>query len=417
MRGGVKKVIDSFLWGRKKRGPLGEGARVAATCVWKFYHDRGPLRAAALAFTTSLGLVPLLALAFAVVKGMGAEAQVVKGVIEHLIPGNMQVADKISEYAGRIKVSTLGIMGFGSFLLSALLVLNNVEHSFNDIWGVARGRTFLRKVTDYSAVLIVCPLLIIASTSMATTAQVSKYLGAIEMVEKAVPLLFSLGPFLAKMVAFAAAYMVVPNHRVGWKAAAIGGFLAALAWSVAEAWYIRVGIGMVKTNAVYGALAHLPAFLVWVYTGWCIVIMGAELACVIELPGRGRYLKGGEELWSPRPAVALALLVEIANRYAAGTAANDEEIIARAGLHPVEGRRIIGELIAAQLLAYTEGEVSNLVPARSPETIMMDDVLERIVARRESEGAPGMVEAQLLADFGGALGTVSWAAWARRLDR
>lgn len=409
-------AFEKFLWSRRKRGPFGETVRVAATCVWKFHHDRGPLRAAALAFTTALGLVPLLALAFAVVKGMGAEAQVVKGVIAHLVPGNVQVADKITEYAGKIKVSTIGIMGFSSFLLSALLVLNNVEHSFNDIWGVAHGRTFLRKVTDYSALLIVCPVLIIVSTSMATTAQVSKYLGAVEMVEKAVPLLFSLGPFIAKTLAFGAAYMVVPNHRVGWRAAAVGGVLAAMGWSVAEAWYIRVGIGMVKTNAVYGALAHLPAFLVWVYVGWCIVILGAELACVLELPGRGKYLKGGEELWSPRPAVAVAILVEVANLYGAGRAAVDEEIIARAGLHPVEGRRIIGEMITAGLLAYTEGETSNLVPAKSPETTMMSEVVEKIVARRETDGVTGQVEATLLADISGALGNVSWAEWARRLD-
>lgn len=410
----LEKKLSGFLWSRNKRGPLGEALRVALMCLWKFHHDKGVLRASALAFTTALGLVPLLALAFAVVKGFGAEAAVVKSVIEHLVPGNVQVADKMVEYAGRIKVSTLGMMGFGSFLVSALLVLQNVEQCFNDVWGVARGRSFIRKVTDYSAIVIICPALIIISTSMATTAQVSRYLWAIEIVEKAVPLIFSLGPFLIKAVAFGAAYMVVPNHRVGFKAAATGGVVAAIFWTFAENWYIGVGIGMVKTNAVYGALAHLPAFLVWIYVGWCIVILGAELACVLELPGRGRYLKGGEELWAPRLPVALKLLVETAKAYSAGGATTDE-IIARSGLHPVEGRRIVGELAAAGLLASTDGEPALLLPALSPQTTMMSEVVARVVALGEWEKGGDPVEAELLAALDGPLGKVSWSEWAARV--
>jgi len=410
----LERALEGLLWGRARRGRAAEFLRVALVCGWKFLHDRGPLRASALAFTTTLGLVPLLALAFAVVKGIGAESAVIHQLIGFLWPGNPQIADRITEYVGRIKVSTLGLAGFGSLTLSALFVMNNVEHSFNDIWGAARGRTFLRKLTDYSAILIFCPILLLLSTSMTTTAQASRLLGAIEMVEKALPLLFSLGPLLAKALAFAAAYLVIPNHRVGWVAAGVGGLTAAVFWGFAESWYIGFGLGMVRTNAAYGALAHLPAFLLWIYVGWCIVLLGAELACVLELPGRGRYLKGGGELWSPRPTVALALLVEVALDFAEGKPSPDEELIARSGFHPVEGRRVIGELVDCGLLAYLEGEPSRLVPARSPEQLKIAEVFRLLGACKAGAAGPDSLEALLAKDLRSGFGETSWGEWARK---
>lgn len=411
---GFKKRLDRFLWDGKERGLHGELMRLALVCGWKFGRDKGPLRASALAFSTSLGLVPLLAFAFALLKGLGAEAGLVNTVGDFISGGNPQIAAKLTEYVGRIKVSTLGVAGLASLAFSTLMVMNNVEHCFNDIWGVAKGRSFVRKITDYTAILILCPLLLLFSTSMATTAQISKYLKELDFVEKALPLLFSLAPFAAKALAFGAAYLVVPNHKVGWRSAAAGGLTAAVFWHFAELGYIRFGIVMAKSNAVYGALAHLPAFLLWVYIGWVIVIIGAELSCILELPGRGRFLKGGRDHWTPRPGAALALLVEIAERHTVGERADEEDLIARAGLHPVEGRRIVGELVRVGLVVRKGDDESVLLPGRNPDHTPMSSVISGFSAAKAEKGAEEPIELAYLKDIETNFGSVTWGEWARR---
>lgn len=413
---GFGKWLEKFLWARQKRGIAYEAMRVSATALWKFDHDKGPLRASALAFSTALGLVPLLALVFAFLKGVGAEGKVVRLLIDQFAVGNTQIADKLTEYVGRLKVSTLGVAGFSSFMFSALFVMHNIEHCFNDIWGVARGRTFLRKLTDYSAILVVCPLLLLFSTSMLTTAEVSSSFVTIDFVEKALPLLFSLAPYFAKAVAFGVAYLVVPNARVGFKAALVGGLISAFFWQMAEYGYIRFGIVMAKNNSIYGALAQLPVFLLWIYTGWCIVILGAQLACVMELPGRGRFLKGGSELWSPRPSVALEILMDVARRYALGVPAIEEVILDEMGFHPVEGKRIVGELVLAGLLVRAADEAGSLMPARNPENVPMGELLAAVTLYLEEGKTLGRVEKEYLADVTRCYGAESWAAWARKVS-
>lgn len=413
----LRARYESLLWGARRRSRPAEAVRLGVVCGWKFINDRGPLRAAALAFSSSLGLVPLLAMVFAVLKIFGGEAQFVRAIIEMIAPGNLQAVERITEYVSRVKVSTIGIAGVGSFILSALFVLNNVEQCFNDIWGVEGGRRLLRKITDYTAILIFCPLLLFLSTSMVTTAQFSKYLHSIDMVEKALPLIFSLGPFVAKAVAFGGAYLIIPNHRVGFRAALLGGCAAALGWQAAESFYIRFGIGMVKTNAVYGALAQLPAFLLWIYLGWCIVIFGAELACVAELPGRGRYLKGGQGLWSPRLDLALSLLARVALANREGRPIEIEELIAEENIHPVEGRKVVGELAGSGLLAFTAGTPSYLVPGRNPDHTPFSLVLTKLSGQDKAAEESDVVHEALAADFAGAFGSTTWGAWAEKLDR
>lgn len=381
--------LQTFLWESGGRGVVGETLRVTGVTVWKFGLDRGFLRASALTYTTLLSVVPLLAFMFAVLTGLGVQRRLEPLLIRHLAVGNEEVVTRLMEYVDRTKIGALGAVGLVTLVLTAVSVLGNVELSFNDIWQVRRGRNLLRKVADYTALLVVGPVLLLASLSLTTTLQSSAVLAKLALIGEALPYVLKVLPLVAIWVAFTAAYLILPNRRVPVVAALVGGVVAGTVWHGAEWAYIRFQFGMAKYNAIYGAMAQLPVLLVWLYLSWCIVLLGAELAFVCQLPGRGRYLKERHELWVPRLDAALAVLLAVARRFERGRPApREHELIAELGLHPSEASRVIGRLVDAGLLTGTQDDPPRLVPGRSPDRTSVSQVIQTVTRLGRDEGVP-----------------------------
>jgi membrane protein len=281
---------------------------------------------------------------FSVLKGLGVQRRLEPLLLERIAIGNEEVVARIIEYVDRTDIGALGALGLVTLILTVVSVLGNIELSFNDIWQVRQGRNFLRKLADYTALLVVGPILLLASISLATTLQSPAVLEKLSLVGSAVPFFLKLLPFLAIWLAFTAAYLIMPNRRVPVVSALVGGVSAGILWQVAQGGYLRFQFGMARYNAIYGAMAQLPMLLVWVYLSWCIVLLGAELAFVHQLPGRGRFLRSRHELWVPRLDAAISLLLAVARRFERGEPAPSEpELIAELGLHPREATRVVGD--------------------------------------------------------------------------
>ena len=133
--------------------------------AWRFYEDGCLLHASALAYTTMLSIVPVLALMFAALKGLGVESELEELLLERLSL-SQEVVTQITAFVARANVGTLGTMGAVALFGSALSVLGSVESSFNHIWRVRAGRPVLRKITDYVAVIILAPFLMVAATGV-----------------------------------------------------------------------------------------------------------------------------------------------------------------------------------------------------------------------------------------------------------
>lgn len=406
-------AIEGLLWGRADRGYAAETFRVAGVTLWKFQSDRGFLRASALTYTTLLSLVPLLAFMFSVLKGLGVQERLEPLLLEHLAVGNERVVTQVLEYVDRTKVGALGALGLVALLLTAVSVLGNIELSFNDIWQIRRGRTLVRKVADYTAVLVVGPVLLLLSLSLTTTLQSPAVLERLYILGKAVPFLMKALPFVAVWVAFTALYLIMPNRRVPVGSALIGGAVAGLVWQVAELLYIRFQFGITRYNAIYGAMAQLPLLLAWVYLSWCIVLLGAELAFVHQLPGRGRYLRVRHELWVPRLDVAMAVLLAVTRRFEAGEPPyGEQDLVADLDLHPEEASRVIHRLTEAGLLAVTQDEPSGLLPARSPDRTSAAEVLGAVAQISREDGVAPVLQARLRHMLEREFGSATWASLA-----
>ncbi len=263
----------------KRHGYFVKQLRVFSLSIKGFNEDNCLTRATALTFYTLFSIVPVLALMFAITKGLGYDEDFKKTVSE----GSSQYSTVLNQafiYADQMLANAKGgvIAGFGAVLLlwSVISLLMNIENSFNDIWEIKKGRTWYRKVTDYLTIMFVAPIFLIISGSL-TFALQTKVLD---------PYLFSdLTQIVLKLVSFSMIcgvftflYIVLPNTRVTFKSAFTAAVFATILFELLEWVYVSFQVGTMRMNAIYGSFAALPLFLIWVQYSWYIVLFGAELA-------------------------------------------------------------------------------------------------------------------------------------------
>jgi membrane protein len=246
-----------------------------------FIRDRCLLRASALTYASLLSLVPLLALMFALLKGLGFQRRVEPILLDRFTGGSQEVVSQILQYIDRTNVSSLGAVGVLSLVLTVVLVLKNMEKSFNWIWKVRKGRSLMRTVSEYLSVLMIAPISILLALSLTTYFNSQVFIERMEsiwLLGDFYRFMIKMTPFVVLWIAFTACYIFMPNTRVRVDAALLGGVVGGTLWQFAQWGYVRYQIGVAKYNAIYGALSQLPILLVWIYVSWVILLFGAEIA-------------------------------------------------------------------------------------------------------------------------------------------
>lgn len=241
-------------------------------------HHQISLRAAALTYTFILGLIPALAVCLSVlsvvfdVRTMTANFK--PFLLKHLAAGAGNVVSRyIDVILANVRFKTIGYVGFAALLVAALLLLANVEDSINRIWAIRRKKALWKRFAIYNLILFLGPVSV--SLSLATITIVTKYFP--QMAVKA-----NLGAVVINMVFLALTYKIFPNKRVSWRAAAISGAAVAIAAEIAKWAYAIYTAKSMFNNKIYGGLAAMPAFLVWVYVNWTIFLAGALLCFMLQ---------------------------------------------------------------------------------------------------------------------------------------
>jgi membrane protein len=353
--------------------------RQAIAPLWlaarRFYADQCLVRASALAYTSLLSLVPLFAIMFAVLKGLGVQARLEPLLLSRLSL-NQATTDQIIGYIDKVNVGTLGSVGAAALVLTVISVLGTIEGSFNHIWRVERQRTLWRKVGDYLGVVLITPFLMLAAGALTSAAQVQAllqwvtsngYLGGIAVR------LLGLAPIAMNAVALGVLYAVMPNRRANWRAIAPSALFAGAAWFLIQALYVKLQVGVANYNAIYGAMAQLPVTLAWLYVSWAVVLAGAELAAIVEL---GSEAVAAGERPVDRCAVALELLVRAQRAFAQGEAGPTAAAVARA-LHLDAGlvQEVAADLIGRGWLAAEDAQPRRLLLARAAASIDLGELL------------------------------------------
>ncbi len=273
----------------KRKSFLIRQLRIFVLSVRGFEQDKCMFRASALTFYTLLSIVPVLAMMFGIAKGFGLDSHVENTLIERMqeMQVKEEVVTKIIDFARSLLESTSGgvIAGIGiTFLLwSIIKVLSNIEKSFNDIWGIKKSRTLARKFSDYISMVIICPFLLVLSSS-ATVFVASQIQSATERFSflnsfgPLVMLLIKTLPYFTLWLAFVFICIFIPNTKVKFSSALLGGIVAGTIFQLIQWAYIRFQIGAAQYGAIYGSFAALPLFLIWLQTSWLVVLFAAEVS-------------------------------------------------------------------------------------------------------------------------------------------
>ncbi|HXC93907.1 MAG TPA: YihY/virulence factor BrkB family protein [Geobacteraceae bacterium] len=382
----ITEILDNWL--RRLSPDECRGVRrYGATClqilllaIRNFWNDQCMLRASALAFTTILSLVPFLALTFAVLKGFGVQKLVEPLVMEQLSGGSQEVATRIIDYINNTNMGSLGVFGLLALVVTVITLLGNVEEALNAVWKVEETRSLQRKFSDYLSVVVVGPILMFTAVSMTSFLQsqsLVKWLVDNSYVGDFLLYLLQMIPYMITWVALVFLYIFIPNTAVRIRPAILGGVLAGTCWQFVQWGYIHFQVGVAKYNAIYGTLAVLPIFMVWIYTSWLIVLFGAEVVHALQnIKIFRRELRAPAINFRLRELLALAVLQDVVTAFVTGTdkwtakRLEDELELPERVL-----AELLDELVAGGLLLTTTGDPPAYQPAREPDQIMLSEVL------------------------------------------
>jgi membrane protein len=310
---------------------------------------------------------------------------------EEAVKVRKDAAKRINEFIQNTRSGTLGVTGSVLLIFAAISLLSRIEDTFNDMWGVARGRNWFTRIVLYWGVISLAPLLLVVAIGLATGPHLEssrKLLSTMPFVgHYLMPLVFHVLPVTVLCLTFGIFYMLIPNTKVHWQAALIGGLAGGILWHLNNLASVLFVSRVVSNSKIYGSLALVPVFMIGLYFGWLIMLLGAQVAYAYQ--NRASYLE--EKLVENvnqrgREFVALRLMTLIGQRFVRGerppttTELGCELSVPSRLIH-----QTVRTLCASRLVAETSGADSGFLPARPLETITCHDILLALRANQGQE--------------------------------
>ena len=385
----------SFTWfdvptlkvDRKSQGSnyLLRGWMVMSSAVESFIGNNDLLRASALTYTVALSIVPILALAFSALKGFG-EADKLRPLIErYLAAGSDSTADQIMSFVENVNAAALGSLGGAFLLVTVISTMSTVEQALNTIFSVPQSRSYLRKFADYLSVIFTGPIIIAAA--LGGTAFVS---GKMPYLSFAAAWLAAIIPYAIVWAGFFFLFVFFPYTKVRYGPAAIGSLVTTILFQIVLWGYVKFQVGMAGYRAIYGALASVPIFLVWIYVAWAVILFGAEVTAAVQRGADVSYIKPTSPDFAY--AAALYILIQLAERFRRGGDAITTWTLARhmlvreSTLEPIVDA-LKGSGVVVESIASARSGKSGLFLVRDPASIVLGEALADLVPPDERDSS------------------------------
>lgn len=292
----LKQFIQHDLWVVKisslsrRDAYLYRLVRIWTITFSEFVKDKCDEKASSLTYYTMLSLVPVVAMAFGIAQSFGLKGYL-EDEITNYFSGQDEIISEITKFSDRM-LSTSGggiVSGISAvFIIYAVVrLLNYIESAFNDIWDTKKGRTLKRKLTDYMAVILLGPILLIISSSATAyiVTSIEKLTESIELLgyfQQVIVFLIRLIPYTLIWFLLFLFYLIFPNTSVKVKPALIAGILAGTVYQLTQVAWINGQVFLSRYNDIYGALAALPLFMIWLQLSWTIILFGAEFSFALQ---------------------------------------------------------------------------------------------------------------------------------------
>lgn len=359
-----------------------------------FHVDRCALNASALTYYSLLAIVPILALAFGIAKGFRIEDVIEQELLTRFSQYETVIAEAV-RFANRILEQTRGgiiaAFGLALLLLAIVKVLNHMEDVFNRIWLTTKKRSYRQLFTDYLAIGIVSPALVLISNSAAVLL-ITETQEAISQVPVIGPYgvwisaLISLVPILATTTLLAFLYLMIPTANVHVRTAVIAGFVTAVIYHSVQYLYIYFQVGIASYGALYGSFAAFPLFLIWIQISWMIVLFGAEISYSIQNLGIFGLKQMKRKISiADRKLLTLSIMhLLVKNFHARRSPLSDREISQKLEIPYQVSSQLLQTLIDCHLAVVAQDGKKGYQPAIATGDLRVADVIAMI--EKEEEG-------------------------------
>lgn len=342
------------------------------------------LRAMSLVYTTLLSIVPLIALSFSVLKGLGYHRDLEPVLYEFLEPlgeRGYQLTAQIMGFVDNVSSGVLGSIGLIFLLYTVISMVQKVEESFNFVWRVEQPRSLARRFSEYLSVMVVGPALIVAALGLLATLNASTVVRTLSRYEPFGTVLVMMGyltPYLLVSAVFTFLYGFIPNTKVQLRAALIGGVFGGVAWLASGLIFTKFATGFGQTEVIYAGFAILIFALIWLYLSWIILLIGAQLSFYVQNPQYLRPGRGEIQLnASLRERVALSIMyLIVCNYHESQRRWSLNGLAEHLDLPSAAVGPIVSALERRGLLLLAEDET--WVPGRDPSVIELVDVLDAV---------------------------------------
>ena len=343
------------------------------------------LRAMSLVYTTMLSIVPVFGFSFALAKGLGYHEQLEGPLRQALEPlGEARAAEitgNLIGFAERINGGILGVLSVGLFLITVLSMAQKVEGSFNYVWRVDRPRSLARRFSEYLSVILIGPLLIATAAALIgilSSTDAVEWLRSIGPIGTAITYAGDLLPFAMTVAVFMFLYVFIPNTRVRFRPALLGGFAGGVSWAAGGYLFTTLVVASARLQSVYSGFAIVLLAMLWLYLSWLILLLGSQLTYYLQNPFHLLFGQRTDPLDNDaRERLCLSIMCLVASDYAHPSHGWTRESLAatlripRSALEPV-----MSALVNAELLTSSGDE--RLLPGRDPHHIRLTDILASV---------------------------------------
>jgi len=400
----VKKLSDFFsskLWHidinshDRLRASLIQLLRLIYASLREFTEGELTLRAMSLVYTTLLSLVPLLAFSFSVLKAFGVHNALEPLLFNFLAPLGEQgndIARKILEFIENMKVGVLGSIGLGLLLYTVVSLIHKIEEALNHIWKIEKSRSLARRLSDYISIILIGPIFVFSAIGLTATVQsnaVVHKLLSMEPLGTVIVFLSKLLPYIFVSSVFTFMYILIPNTKVKFTSALLGGLVAGVLWQTIGWGFASFVVSSTKYTAIYSGFAVVILFMIWLYLSWLTLLIGAAISfCHQNL----KFLTLKKETFnlSAKLREKLSVLIMFLigyNFYHDKDRWTLDKLMDYLGLPPEPIQNTLTQLIDNKLIIETLDDVPSYLPARDIETIKVKEILDSARNNKEVSNA------------------------------
>jgi len=394
----LQAKIERLVWGNvlQSKGLPGRAAARFLRYLYALIRDilagQLTLRAMSLVYTTLLSVVPLIAMSFSVLKGLGVHNDLRPLLYQVLAPlGDQgeQITDEVINLVDNVRGGLLGGISLAFFIFTAVSMVQKVEESFNYVWHVAQPRSIARRFSEYLVVLLVGPVVVVIALGMIASIGNNDLVQMMLENEALGPVFVAGGkiaPYILVSGVFTFLYIFVPNTGVSLKSALIGGVVGGVIWAAIGVIFTGFVLYATQRQLIYSGFAVAISTLIWLYLSWLVLLIGAQLAFYHQRPA---FLRVGRR--EPSLSNSMRERLALNTMYLIGQAFRDRDrkitldnVCGQLKIPSIALAPIISALEQDGLLISTEKE--HLLPGREMSGILVADILD-VVRKRGDTGS------------------------------